>query len=160
MKNCPFGGPLSFFPFLPSFVMLFISCRWARSLGIIVSCTIDCMSLSKNRDYPPLCVCAFVCVHTHIEAGARLVFFFPLCSHTALLCFWFLLLLDSVFFIPEDNMKSSHDTYNAATRLLITGRKKKFWKYQQFSSACRGSSYCACWLYHHFCPVALTTYTY
>lgn len=69
-----------------------------------------------------------VCVHAHFCAGVvfavqqhRTVILLP-CSHTVLLCFWLILLCDSVCFIPEDNVKSSQDTYSAVLpqHFLIT----------------------------------------
>lgn len=110
--------------FVLSFVMLFISCRCTRSLGIIVSCTIDYMSCSVNRDYrPPLpWVCTFVCLHAHIRAGVGLVIFLP-CRDTALLCFWFLLLFGSIFFLFLRITWSPPMILTMLPQGLITGKK-------------------------------------
>lgn len=92
------------------------------SVGIIVSCTIDYMSCSENRNYSPPLIFPVVGVEQQ-----SLVILLP-CSHSALLSFWLILLFGSVLFIPQDHMKSSHDTYSAATMLFNNRKEKKFSK--------------------------------
>lgn len=74
LKIFPFGNPLSIFLLFNSLLLCFsfpVGDPW--SLGIIVSCTIDCMSCNENRDYGPSCVC--VCMHSFVQ-----VLFLLFCS--------------------------------------------------------------------------------
>lgn len=100
-----------FLLFSPTFVMLSISCRWSH-----VICH-NCMP-------PPLPLCVFACTLSCRCWTVQTCQFLQLlpCRHTALL-FLAHLLSSGVLFIPEDKMKSSHDTYNAAT-MLFHKRKK------------------------------------
>lgn len=122
-----------------SFLLCFCSLLWCfsfpvgdpRSLGIIVSCMSDYyMSCRNKRDYSPCVACLHICVcackqFSQVLLCTQLSCYSPVV--TLHCCYWFIFSL-FVFVIPEDNMKSSHDTWSAAAMLLL------FWSLLLYST--------------------------